>query len=75
MFISKENFTNENGVEMVRECYGPDEDTVTATIVYSKPAEGVELPGGQGPEPEATQLDRIEAQTAYIAMMMDGGEA
>lgn len=23
---------------------------------------------------EATQLDRIEAQTAYIAMMMDGGD-
>ena len=75
MFIKKETYTDVNGGEMIRECYGPDEDTVTATIEYAKPAEGAELPGWQEPEPEATQLDRIEAQTAYIAMMMDGGEA
>ena len=75
MLIRTDEFVNEDGVEMVREVYGPDEETVSATIEYAKPVEGAELPGGQEPEPEATQLDRIEAQTAYIAMMMDGGEA
>ena len=73
MFVRKEEYINENGVEMVRECYGPDENTVTSTIEYTKPVEGMELPGGQGQLAEATQLDRIEAQTDYIAMMMDGG--
>ena len=71
MLIRTETFTKEGG-EMIREVYGPDEDTVSATIEYAKPIEGETQPGEQ--EPEATQLDRIEAQTAYIAMMMDGGE-
>ena len=44
MFVRKEEYINENGVEMVRECYGPDENTVTSTIEYTKPVEGMELP-------------------------------
>lgn len=70
MFIKQEEFIKD-GVAMVRECYGPDEETITSTIEYAKPTEDV-MP--EQPEPEATQLDRIEAQTAYIAMMMDGGD-
>lgn len=70
MLVKTEKFVRD-GVGMVRECYGPDEGTVTGTIEYTESAENAGQPEGQ--VPEATQLDRIEAQTAYIAMMMDGG--
>lgn len=71
MLIKTEEYIKD-GIEMVCEYYGPDENTVSGTIEYAKPVEGGEAP--EEPEQEATQLDRIEAQTAYIAMMMDGGE-
>ena len=44
MLIRTETFTKE-GVEMIREVYGPDEDTVSATIEYAKPIEGEAQPG------------------------------
>lgn len=75
MIIAKEEFTNEDGIKMIRETYGTDDGTVTGVMEYAEPAEGTS--GGtdtpEDMEPAATQLDRIEAQTAYIAMMMDGG--
>ena len=72
MFIKKEIFTNEYGIEMVREYYGRDEENISGIVEYPAPDENVTqtpLPT-ESVEPKATQLDRIEAQTAYIAMML-----
>ena len=75
MFIKKETFTNEDGIDMVREYYGRDEENISGTVEYPVPDEDATqipwLPESTGSvEPEATQLDRIEAQTAYITMML-----
>ncbi len=61
----------EDGTEYEITQYTEDGKTVYATVKTPvSNGTGENFPE----EPKATQLDRIEAQTAYIAMMMDGGE-
>lgn len=61
----------ENDILMVINHYTKDGTNICATV---KTPVSDENALNVMPEPEATQLDRIEAQTAYIAMMMDGGD-
>lgn len=71
MDILKRETVVENGTEYEIEQYTEDGETVYATVkmpVSDDPGEHIVQ------NPEVTQLDRIEAQTAYIAMMMDGGD-
>ena len=54
--IKTETFTNENGVEMIRDTYD--------TMIVERPAH---IPESDETEPQPTQLDRIEEAVNAIA--------